>query len=177
MIYIILNFYRLLLHTKCNSEETTNDDFCDDDRVKDKSASDFCKDTAKEGMEMGAQIVSSLASMTPWGAISNIFGSKAESKQTSKTRMMIEAVSKTMAEQESICENTINQSGSNNVTVGLSDACIDRLIKIGTTGAEIKEMMKNSRAENITQSNVQTARNECKINLVRKRRSYRNGNA
>ena len=152
--------------TKCNSSETTNDDFCNDPRVKDKSASDFCKDTEKEGMEMGAQIASSLASMTPWGALSNIFGSKAETEHNSKIKMEIEAKSKTMAEQESMCENTIKQSATNSITVGLSDSCIDRLLRMEISPAEIKEMMKNSKAENITQSNVQTARNECKINLV-----------
>ena len=152
--------------TKCNTSETAEDDFCNDPRVKDKSASDFCKDVEKEGMEMGAQIASSLASMTPWGALSNIFGSKAASEQNAKTKMAIEAISKSLATQESMCENTINQSGSNNVTVGLSDNCIETLKRIGTPDAEIREMMKNSRAENIVQSNVQTAKNDCKINLV-----------
>lgn len=152
--------------TKCNTSETAEDDFCNDPRVKDKSASDFCKDVEKEGMEMGAQIASSLASMTPWGALSNIFGSKAETRQTAKTKMNIEAMSKSMAEQESMCDAIINQTGTNSVTVGLSNDCIKTLTDIGTPGAEIREMMKNARAENITQSNVQSARNDCKINLV-----------
>ena len=127
--------------------------------IKDKSARSACEQINRDAAWAAAHAKTGKDFLT---SVIDACGSRSESLQTAVNILKVNMSTLTQTDQESRCENVVNQNQLNLIEVkGIPPECLVGL------SPEVKEkLITNSYVSDITQMNSADALNTCKINVA-----------